>query len=71
MTPERLSYISIANSKRKGECMIVTAICPECGDIIEEQECQAHPDTNLITYRSAHEEFVGQAIEDYLYGDNA
>ena len=50
--------------------MIITAICPECGDIIEEQECNNHPGTELIVYRSHHETFVGEAIEDYLYGDN-
>ena len=50
--------------------MIVTAICPECGDIIEEQECISHPDTALIVYKSNNESFVGEAIEDYLYGDN-
>ena len=50
--------------------MITTAICPECGDIIEEQECEAHPDTALIVYRSQNEAFVGEAIEDYLYGGN-
>ncbi len=50
--------------------MIVTAICPECGDIIEEQECQQHPDTNLLIYASQHEAFVGETLEDYLYGGN-
>ena len=49
--------------------MITTAICPECGDIIEEQECKAHPDTTLIVYRSQNEAFVGEAIEDYLYSN--
>ena len=49
--------------------MIITAICPECGDIIEEQECRSHPDTSLIVYESRNEAFVGEAIEDYLYGD--
>ena len=49
--------------------MIITAICPECGQIIEEQECQAHPETALIVYKSKSESFVGEAIEDYLYGE--
>ena len=38
--------------------MLVTAICPKCGDIIEDPECPKHPDEAL----------VGEAIEAYLYG---
>ena len=48
--------------------MIITVICPECGDIIEEQECQSHPETALIVYESKREAFVGEAILEYLYG---
>ena len=47
---------------------IVTAICPECGNIIEEQECQAHPDAALLIYESKREAFVGETILEYLYG---
>ena len=48
--------------------IIVTAICPECGDIIEEQECQSHPDTALLIYESENETFVGEALMEYIYG---
>ena len=48
--------------------MIVTAICPECGDIIEEQECESHPDTALLIYESENEAFVGEALIEYIYG---
>lgn len=48
--------------------MIVTAICPECGDIIEEQECQSHPDQALLIYESNNETFVGEALMEYIYG---
>ena len=48
--------------------MIVTAICPECGDIIEEQECEAHPDRALLIYESENEAFVGEALIEYIYG---
>jgi len=67
--PEGDSYVSL-KIKYKGVTMIITAICPECGDIIEEQECRSHPDTSLIVYESKNEAFVGEAIEDYLYGGN-
>jgi hypothetical protein len=50
--------------------VIVTAICPECGDIIEEQECTSHPDTALLVYESKNETFVDEAIEDYLHGEH-
>ena len=50
--------------------MIITTICPECGDIVEEEECKSHPDLTLITYKSKNESFVGEAIKDYLYGGN-
>jgi len=49
--------------------MMITAICPQCGDIIEEQECSNHPDTELIVYQSKDETFAGEAIMEYLYGD--
>ena len=48
--------------------MIITAICPECGDIIEEQECQSHPDQALLIYESENEAFVGEALMEYMYG---
>ena len=48
--------------------MIITAICPECGDIIEEQECESHPDTALLIYESENEAFVGEALIEYIYG---
>lgn len=48
--------------------MIVTALCPECGDIIEEPECSKHPEEALILYESENEAFVGEAIQEYLYG---
>tara|TARA_R110001583_G_scaffold43343_2_gene137852 strand:+ start:109 stop:255 length:147 start_codon:yes stop_codon:yes gene_type:complete len=48
--------------------MLVTALCPKCGDIIEDPECAKHPETALILYESENEAFVGEAIETYLYG---
>jgi len=48
----------------------VTAICPECGDIIEEQECESHPDTALLIYESENEAFVGEALVEYIYGEH-
>ena len=48
--------------------IITTAICPKCGDIIEEQECQSHPDQALLLYESQHEAFVGEALIEYIYG---
>jgi len=50
--------------------MMITAICPECGHIIEDQECNSHPDTELIVYQSKDEVFAGEAIIEYLYGED-
>jgi len=60
---------TLPGSMDKGEKpMIITAICPECGNIIEEQECESHPDQALLIYESNNEAFVGEALMEYIYG---
>ena len=49
--------------------MIAINLCAKCGDIIEDgKECNDHPDTKFLTYKSEHEAFAGEALMEYIYG---